>query len=213
LILPRFVTQERGVVHTVNFRGQLTQRIYLDPVANTTCWHRFKHARTVRNNRNLQIFPKKYQSVAYEFLGGNDIENNLYFLDSSQLRAHLYELWHEYKHNSYQNYDQSDSNYLVDEKKWLHNLRRLEVLVQNYAFEDFSLDIPFAFKTLGVLPNSKSKYMYWTIGQKTSKSQQDCDVWDTFQSIILPNISIPYITKNPIDSSYILGFESILTRK
>ena len=52
------------------------------------------------------------------------------------------------------------SNYLVDEKKWLHNLRRLEVLVQNYAFGDFSLDIPFAFKTLGVLPNSKSKYMY-----------------------------------------------------
>ena len=104
-------------------------------------------------------------------------------------------------------YGYSDSNYLVDEEKWIHNLRRLEFLVQNYAFGDFSLDIQFAFKTLGVLPNSKSKYMYWTIGQKTNKSDQDCDVWDTFQSIVLPKISVPYITKGKENNCYILGFE------
>lgn len=201
------MSQERGVIHDVIFRGEQSQRIYLDPVANTTCWHRFKPSNTVRNNRNLQISPKKYQSMVYDFLGCSDIENNLYFLDCSQLRTHLYELWHEYKHNAYQNYDHSDSNYLVDEEKWIHNLRRLEFLVQNYAFGDFSLDIQFAFKTLGVSPNSKSKYMYWTIGQKTSKSEQDCDVWDTFQAIILPKISVPYITKTKEDNCYILGFE------
>ena len=67
------------------------------------------------------------------------MENNLYFLDCSQLRTHLYELWYEYKHNAYQNYDHSDSNYVVDEKKWLHNMRRLEFLVQKYAFGDYNI--------------------------------------------------------------------------
>ena len=202
------MSQERGVIHNVFFRGVKSERIYLDPVANTTCWHRFKPSKTVRNNRNLQISPKKYQSTVYDFLGAEEIENNLYFLDCSQLRIHLYELWYEYKHNAYQDYDQSDLNYTVDEQKWRHNQRRLEHLVENYAFGDFSLDIQFAFKTLGVLPNSKSKYMYWTIGQNTSKSEQDCAVWDTFQSIILPKISLPFVTKMKDDNCYILGFET-----
>ena len=200
------MSQTRGVVHSIIYRGEKAERVYFDPVANTTCWHRNKPSKTVRNNRNLQIFPKKWQSVIYDFLGGKSIDDNIYFLDVTSLRAHLYELWHEYKHNSSQEYDQNDLMYVVNEDQWSRNLRRLDALVDMYGFGNYSLHISFAFKTLGVVPGSKNKYMYWTIGQKTSKAKQDCDVWDTFQSIILPGLSIPHLTKNLVNGSFILGF-------
>jgi hypothetical protein len=200
------MSQTRGVVHSISYRGEKAERVYFDPVANTTCWHRNKPSKTVRNNRNLQIFPKKWQSIIYDFLGGKSMDDNIYFLDVASLRTHLYELWHEYKHNTFQNYDQSDAVYEVNENQWSRSLRRLDSLVENYGFGNYSLNISFAFKTLGVKPGSKNKYMYWTIGQKTSKSNQDCDVWDAFQAIILPKISVPHLTKKIADGTYILGF-------
>jgi len=208
------MSQERGVVHKVIFRGQEADRVYFDPVANTTCWHRIKPSKTVRNNRNLQIFPKKWQSVIYEFLGGDSMDENLYFLDVSSLRTHLYDLWYEYKHNAFQSYDQEDPLYEVNEETWERNLRRLDALVEMYGFGNYSIDIAFAFKTLGVKPGSKNKYMYWTIGQKTAKAQQDCDVWDAFQAIILPKLSVPILTKfDGVGANYILGFEIKRTTK
>ena len=201
------MSQERGVVHKVIFRGRAAERVYFDPVANTTCWHRIKPSKTVRNNRNLQIFPKKWQSVIYDFLGGESMDENLYFLDVSSLRTHLYDLWYEYKHNAFQSYDQADPLYEVNEETWERNLRRLDALVETYGFGNYSIDIPFAFKTLGVRPGSANKYMYWTIGKKTAKAQQDCDVWDAFQAIILPKISIPQLTKiEGQDREFVLGF-------
>ena len=202
------MSQERGIVHTVNYRGEKSERMYFDPVANTTCWHRIKLSKTVRNNRNLQIFPKKWQSVIYEFLGKQTMDDNIYFLDVASLRTHIYELWHEYKHNAIQTYDQTDPMYEVNEEQWKRNLRRLDALVDTYGFGNYSLNISLAFKTLGVKPGSKNKYMYWTIGQKTSKARQDCDVWDAYQAIILPKISVPHLTKLSSDEQhFILGFE------
>lgn len=202
------MSQERGVVHDVQYRGQSAKRVYFDPVANTTCWHRIKPSKTVRNNRNLQIFPKKWQAVIFDFLGGNSMDENLYFLDVNSLRGHLYELWHEYKHHAHQNYDQDDPLYEVSEETWERNLRRLDALVESYGFGNYSIDIAFALKTLGVQPGSANKYMYWTIGKKTAKAKQDCDVWDAFQSIILPKLSVPYMTKvTGDDNTFYFGFE------
>tara|TARA_B110001452_G_scaffold216120_1_gene187434 strand:- start:28 stop:651 length:624 start_codon:yes stop_codon:yes gene_type:complete len=206
------MSQERGVVHSVIYRGKKAERVYFDPVANTTCWHRIKPAKTVRNNRNLQIFPRKWRDVIFEFLGSDSMDDNIYYLDVTSLRAHLYDLWHEYKHNSFQNYDQNDPMYEVNEGQWHRSLRRLDTLVETYGFGNYSLNISFAFKTLGVKPDTTNKYMYWTIGQKTSKSDQDCDVWDAFQCIILPNISVPHLTKSLEDNSFILGFKCHTTR-
>ena len=203
------MSQERGVVHKVIFRGRAAERVYFDPVANTTCWHRIKPSKTVRNNRNLQIFPKKWQSVIYDFLGGESMDENLYFLDVSSLRTHLYDLWYEYKHNAFQSYDQADPLYEVNEETWERNLRRLDALVETYGFGNYSIDIAFAFKTLGVKPGSANKYMYWTIGKKTAKAQQDCDVWDAFQAIILPKLSVPYITRGRDQKEFVLGFVGI----
>jgi hypothetical protein len=200
------MSQARGTVHSIIYRGKKAERVFFDPVANTTCWHRNKPSKTVRNNRNLQIFPKKWQSVIYDFLGGDSIDNNIYFLDVGSLRAHLYELWHEYKHNSYQNYDQTDPMYEVNEDQWSRSLRRLDALVDKYGFGNYSNNLSFAFKTLGVKQGSKNKYMYWTIGQKTAKARQDCDVWDAFQAIILPGLSVPHLTKNLENGNFILGF-------
>jgi hypothetical protein len=201
--------QERGVVHKVNFRGYEAERVYFDPVANTTCWHRIKMSKTVRNNRNLQIFPKKWRMVMYEFLGGETMDENLYFLDVTSLRTHLYDLWYEYKHNTFQNYYEGDPLYEVNQETWERNLRRLDALVATYGFDNYSIDIAFAFKTLGVKPNSVNKYMYWTIGQRTAKAQQDCDVWDAFQSIILPNLSQPFLTKGRNQGEFLLGFSMV----
>ena len=206
------MSQERGVVHSVIYRGKKAERVYFDPVANTTCWQRIKPAKTVRNNRNLQIFPRKWRDVIFEFLGSDSMDDNIYYLDVTSLRAHLYDLWHEYKHNSFQNYDQNDPMYEVNEGQWHRSLRRLDTLVETYGFGNYSLNISFAFKTLGVKPDTTNKYMYWTIGQKTSKSDQDCDVWDAFQCIILPNISVPHLTKSLEDNSFILGFKCHTTR-
>lgn len=201
------MSQERGVIHNINFRGLPAERIYLDPVANTTCWHRIKPAKTVRNNRNLQICPKKWQQVIYQFLGKDSINGNIYVLNVGNLRTHLYALWREYKCNQIQEYDQSDENYEVTEEQWEKNRRRLDALVDTYAFGNYSNDVSFAFKTLGVIPGSANKYLYWTIGQKTAKAKQDCDTWDAFQSIILPKLSVPHITKHPHDPEiYYVGF-------
>jgi hypothetical protein len=201
------MSQERGVIHNVNFRGQPAERIYLDPVANTTCWHRIKPAKTVRNNRNLQICPKKWQEVTYQFLGGTSIDDNMYLLNVDNLRIHLYALWHEYKNNHIQSYDHSDEEYEVTEEQWEKNRRRLDALVDTYAFGNYSNDVSFAFKTLGVIPGSVNNYMYWTIGKKTAKAEQDCDTWDAFQSIILPKLSVPHMTKHLHEPKiYYLGF-------
>ena len=206
------MSRERGIVHPVVFRGVPAECVFFDPVANTTCWHRIKPSKTVRNNRNLQIFSKKWQPVIYEFLGGNLMDKNLYFLDVNSLRTHLYDLWYEYKHNAFQSYDQEDPLYEVNEETWARNLRRLDALVETYGFGNYSIDIAFAFKTLGVRPGSKNKYMYWTIGKKTAKAQQDCDVWDAFQAIILPKISVPILVKHPTSQyEFILQFTSILS--
>ncbi|MDA1131257.1 MAG: hypothetical protein O3B00_07140 [archaeon] len=205
------MSQERGIVHTVNFRGEAAQRMYFDPVANTTCWHRNKPAKTVRNNRNLQICPKKWQQTVYEFLGSQSITENLYFLNVSSLREHLYALWYEYKHNALQSYDQTEPVYEVNNEQWHRSLRRLDALVDTYGFENYSNDISFAFKTLGVIPGTPNNYMYWTIGQKTAKAKQDCDVWDAFQAIILPKLSVPHLTKDPnTPHTYYLGFDMIV---
>lgn len=201
------MSQERGVIHRIQFRGHLAERIYLDPVANTTCWHRIKASKTVRNNRNLQISPKKWQEFIYDFLGGDSINENLYLLNVDNLRIHLYSLWHEYKGNHIHVYDQSDFDYEVSEEQWERNRRRLDALVDTYGFGNYSNDVSFAFKTLGVIPGSANKYMYWTIGKKTAKAEQDCDTWDAFQSIILPKISVPHMTKDPHNpNTYYLGF-------
>ena len=120
------MSRERGIVHPVIFRGQEAECVFFDPVANTTCWHRIKPSKTVRNNRNLQIFLKKWQSVIYDFLEGESMDENLYFLDVNSLRTHLYDLWYEYKHNAFQSYDQADPLYEVNEETWERNLRRLD---------------------------------------------------------------------------------------
>ena len=202
------MTQERGVLHAINFRGKPTVRMYFDPVANTTCWHRIKPSITVRNNRNLQICPKKWQGVVYDFLGLDSIDQNIYWLNVGNLRQHLYALWFEYKENFFQSYDQLDMLYEVNEEQWQRSLRRLDALVDTYAFGNYSNDINFAFKTLGVIPGSANKYMYWTIGQKTAKAEQDCACWDAFQAIILPKLSVPHLTKCPMKANtFYLGFE------
>ena len=200
--------QERGVVHIINFRGKSSERMYFDPVANTTCWHRNKLSKTVRNNRNLQICPKKFQETMYEFLGKQEIDKNLYMLNVSNLREHLYSLWHEYKHNPFQSYDQTDMNYEVTENQWKRSLRRLDALVDTHAYGNYANDIFFALKSLGVKPGSANNYMYWTIGQRTAKSKQDTACWDAFQAIILPKISVPHLTKDStLPHTYYLGFE------
>ena len=136
------------------------------------------------------------------------MDENLYFLDVNSLRGHLYELWHEYKHNAHQNYEEDDPLYEVNEETWERNLRRLDALVESYGFGNYSIDIAFALKTLGVQPGSANKYMYWTIGKKTAKAKQDCDVWDAFQSIILPKLSVPYMTKiNGEEGTFFISFE------
>ena len=200
------MSQSRGEVHSIVYRGKKVERVYFDPVANTTCWHRIKPAKTVRNNRNLQIFPRKWRDLIFEFLGGDSMDDNIYYLDVTTLRAHLYDLWHEYKHNSFQNYDQTDPMYEVNEEQWHRSLRRLDTLVETYGFGNYSLNLSFAFKTLGVKPGTTNNYMYWTIGQKTSKAKQDCDVWDAFQAIILPGLSVPHLTKNLENGNFFLGF-------
>ena len=84
------------------------------------------------------------------------------------------------------------------------NLRRLDALVETYGFGNYSIDIAFAFKTLGVKPGS-AKYMYWTIGKKTRKHNKIVMFGMLFKR--LPKISIPHLTKVRLDdSNFILGF-------
>ena len=138
------------------------------------------------------------------------MDENLYFLDVGSLRTHLYDLSYEYKHNAFQSYDQEDPLYEVNEETWERILRRLDALVETYGFGNYSIDIAFAFKTLGVKPGSATNTCTGPLGRKLRKHNKIVMFGMLFKRSFCPKYQFLTLPKCVlmIPTSFLVSIES-----
>lgn len=194
--------QTSGVVSIRMIAGVNREIMYLDRITNAYCDHNIRTARprgATRTNMVIQCTGNPGKAAAYAFLDNNDVNNNQFYLDVSNLKDHLNQLWSEYKFRFLQEYDQSRPAYVVDENKWRTHQDTLKNLIDNHNGGGWA---PILFRMIGVNidPTSTGDAHFARDRPRLAPSAgtrtaTDIDCWRTFQQIALSELTIPYLVK------------------
>lgn len=205
--------QTSGIVSTRMIDGVNREIMYLDRITNAYCDRNIITARLrgpSRTNMVIQCTGNLGKAAAYAFLNNNDVINNQFYLDVSNLKDHLNQLWTEYKYTFLQEYDQTQPNYVVDEDKWNANRDALQTLVDNQSGGVWT---PILFRMIGVNvdPVSGSGDAHFardrpTLAPTITTTATDIECWRTFQQIALSELTIPYLVKMNLNEFH-LKFE------